>query len=419
VLQRRIGIGAYLLIDGLLVVLQVAVLASALPDPAKAVLAILIQIVKVVPTVWRLDDLGRSPDDALWTLIPVANVVLFFLCTQGTPTDPRREKLRSTWAGQLSAFAALGRAIPLMARTAAVGLPIAAVYAVISAIVGRWVVWQLGTLESMSADAHASLQTALWAFCAFLALYTVVQLTKLGSASRLSWVPSLLLAPTAIVALIVTFIDQSKLGMGLAFMVFLQQAWSLLWMTFGGAATAIGWIRTADAALDGKSVPAGQVFEEIGRRTIEVSAPHGTRVQAIAIGMQVLIPGVFYWLQLAFTDMIAVLHPEEAALSGSGRLTWGMRGRLFKVMLFSSLVGLGIAGGIALAMGQAPADAAMALLGLADPREPTNAQYIAQESWFALESWWQALALLLLYRERLARRAQREAAAMAPVQVAV
>ncbi|MEZ4238659.1 MAG: hypothetical protein R3F59_21405 [Myxococcota bacterium] len=48
--------------------------------------------------------------------------------------------------------------------------------------------------------------------------------------------------------------------------------------------------------------------------------------------MQLLLPGIFYALQLAFTDMIAVLDPERAALSRSGGLTAGMRGRLFRMM---------------------------------------------------------------------------------------
>ena len=58
---------------------------------------------------------------------------------------------RASWEGQLTALGALGAALPLMARTAAVGLPLALVYAVVQSFVGRWVVNQLSTLEAMDA----------------------------------------------------------------------------------------------------------------------------------------------------------------------------------------------------------------------------------------------------------------------------
>ncbi len=403
------AVAPYLGIDLALCALQVGVLTLALPDGAKAGLILGIQILKLPATLWRLKDLGRSPDDALWALLPVANLGLFYICLRGTPTGLKRMRSRASWEGQLTALGALGAALPLMARTAAVGLPLALLYAAIQGFVGRWVVNQLSALEAMDRASLATLSTTLTSVVAFLSVYGVIQLSKSATASRTSWVPVLFLAPTLIVALVVRFIDQSKMGMGLAFMVFLMQAWSLLWASFGGAAVMIGWLRTADAMAEGKRADAGEVVSEMTRRTLEVAGPHGTRVQAVAIGMQVVIPGIFYWLQLAFTDMIAVLHPEEPALSGSGRLTWGMRGRLFKLFLVSALVGMAGAFAIGVLMGQSNENAGMALLGLSDPREPTMAQILAQEAWFAVQAWWQTVALLLLYRERRERRARREA----------
>ena len=411
-MKRRLGRIPWFLVTAVLIGLQGWVLTLPISDAIRFGLVGLLQVAKLPGTAGRLHDLGRPWDDALWALVPVANAMLFFQCLGGSPSEADRERALAKWEGQLLALVALWRALPLLARTAGVGLPLLVAYAVISGVVGRWVVWQLATLEAMSADAQDSLATGLWAALAFVGLYSLIQLTKTRTASRVSWIPSLFFVPLLIVALVVTFVEQSKLGMGLALMVFLQQAWAIWWLTFGGAATAVGWVRAADEVASGRELSAGDVFAEVGRRTLEVSGPHGARVQGVAIGMQVLVPGILYWLQLAFTDMIAVLHPEKAALGESGKLTYGMRTRLFKVFLATSVVGLGGSAGIAVAMGQPMADAGMSLLGLSDPREPTMQQVICQELWFGLQAWWVTVALLLLYRDRLARQASRAAAAL-------
>ncbi|MBA2321156.1 MAG: hypothetical protein H0V89_08370, partial [Deltaproteobacteria bacterium] len=350
-MTRRLGPLSWLVADGLLLAAQAAVVTSALSDPMKVALVAVLQIAKIPATLARLRDLGRPSDDALWTVVPIANALMFFICLQRTPSEPLRARAMATWEGQLSALGALGAAVPLMARTAAVGLPLALAFAVIGGLVGRWVVWQLGTIENMDPAARDTLTTTLWGILAFLGLYTGIQLTKTATASRLSWLPSLFFAPLLIVALVVTFVEQAKLGMGLALMVFLQQAWTMWWMSFGGAATAIGWVRSADHVAAGRDLPTGDVYAEVARRTLEVAGPHGARVQGVAIGMQVVVPGILYWLQLAFTDMIAVLDPEKGALSGSGKLTYGMRGRLFKLLLATSVVGLGGSALIAVSMG--------------------------------------------------------------------
>jgi hypothetical protein len=82
------------------------------------------------------------------------------------------------------------------------------------------------------------------------------------------------------------------------------------------------------------------VLQQARSRWIEVAGPHGARVQAVSVGMQLVLPGIFYALQLAFTDMIAVLHPERPALRRSGQLTTGMRGRLFRMMFGWWLAGM-------------------------------------------------------------------------------
>lgn len=420
--ERRLGVGPYVAAVGVVLALQAGVLSLDLADPLKFGLVAALQLLKLPATRWRLHDLGRSPDDVFWAVLPIANVLLGLLCLQGTPKPQRRERAIATWAGQLSAFGALAAAFPVLAQTAGVGGAAVVAFAVVAAVVGRWVVWQLGVLEALPLDTRGELGAVLTGFAGFLLLYALIQLPKRATASRASWAPVLLLAPTLVLLAIVNFLDQSKMGMGLAFMVFLQTAWLLLWASFGGAAATIAWVRSAQGALDGAPVPASAVFSEVGRRWLEVAGPHGTRVQAVTIGMQVVIPGIFYWLQLAFTDAIAVLHPDESAVAGSGKLTWGMRGRLFKLWLVTGLVWMAGSAGLAAAMGVSAETIGMSLLGMADPREPSMAQLIAQEVWAAVVAWWTTVALLILYRERVARRDRRAreaqqaaAAAAAPV----
>ena len=83
-----------------------------LESPWLAVLVL--QLIKVPLTVWRLNDLARSPDDSLWTVVPVANVALAWIClTTATPSAEKWERLRGRWYGQISAFGAFSEGAKL------------------------------------------------------------------------------------------------------------------------------------------------------------------------------------------------------------------------------------------------------------------------------------------------------------------
>ena len=136
-----------------------------------------------------------------------------------------------------------------------------------------------------------------------------------------------------------------------------------------------------------------------GGRLADVAGAHGARVHAVLVGMQVLIPGIFYALQLAFTDMVAVLHPDRPALAGSGQLSWGIRRRLFKVfaiwlvMSFTLSVGGGLLVESAEVMQEAFLDLrAMSLVGV-----------LVQDVIWILTTWWLEMALLVIFWERVER----------------
>ncbi|HMV69978.1 MAG TPA: hypothetical protein PKA64_24270, partial [Myxococcota bacterium] len=77
---RRLGMLGFWLAWGALVAAQIAVFMQrdALGQASTGALIALLQVIKIGPTLARLNDLGRAPDDALYALIPLLNVGLFF-----------------------------------------------------------------------------------------------------------------------------------------------------------------------------------------------------------------------------------------------------------------------------------------------------------------------------------------------------
>jgi hypothetical protein len=318
--------------------------------------------------------------------------------------DPRTSaELDAVLSRRTSVAAAYLQAFALASRTVHVGLPAALAYAVLSALGGIAI---LGLADVSKTADRATIQT--WTqiaggLAAFLALYTVIQFGKRDRVSRTSWFPSLLAAPTALVAAALAVAGGAG-GNQLLVPALLGIAWGLAFASIAGASTAIAWCRSGRRAMDHEPVGWGEISSEVGRRTLEVSAPHGARVHAVTIGMQIVVPGIFYALQFAFTDMIAVLDPERPALRRSGQLTYGMRSRLFRTFLpwffvstlLSTLVAFA-ADGVLGKPGEWPAEFMTPML---DPSAVQPSVLFAQEVIWAITSWILTLALLVLYVER-------------------
>jgi len=116
--------------------------------------------------------------------------------------------------------------------------------------------------------------------------------------------------------------------------------------------------------------------------------------------MQVLVPGIFYALQLAFTDMVAVLYPDRAALRGSGELTWGIRGRLFKVFAIWLFLSFALSIGVGMLV-ETPEVMQEAFLDL---RAMSMTGVIIQEIIWVCTTWLLELALLAIFWERVERK---------------
>ncbi len=410
-MDRRLRIGAFFGIWILLFCGQIAALsamadpadpsATGLAPPAVAAIVGLLQLAKLPITAWRLNDLGRPPSDALFfCLLPVANVIgLLRFMPERTPSDAVRERRRRAWTEQLGPLAALGEALPLLGRTAAIGIPAATLYALVLALGAQAFLQLLDYGQQIGPDTRTLIGQTTGSVAALLGLYTLIQIGKRHTASRISWVPSLLLLPVSLIASGFLFFDRLvESQLQILLLLFFSSAWYAFWMSFGGAALMVAVTLAAERARNGEPIEMGPILEQVRRRTLDVAAPHGTRVQAIMVGNQVVIPGIFYMLQLAFADTIAVLKPDGAALKESSQLTWGMRGRLFKLFLVVIVLTLGAQfGAMALIDGQEPA-----LAYFFDPRALSLGGLLAGEAMWAYAAWWTQVALLLMYHDRVA-----------------
>jgi hypothetical protein len=268
------------------------------------------------------------------------------------PSDGQNEQeLRQVLNRRTGGVEAMREALWLARKTIGVGLPVAVIYASIGAGVGYGVLQvSLGALDAEPGALDLAVQL-LGAAGAFATLYAVIQFTKRETASRASWAPALFAAPLLMSAggLALLGSTQSSQMRPMAIQLLLM-AWALLWSCFGGAGAVIAWLFAGRAAMDGRPTSAGEVAQQVRERLIEIAGPRGARIHAVTIGMQIVLPGVFYALQLAFTEMIAVLDPDRPALRRSGQLTFGMRGRLFRMMAVWWLIGTVLATGTILAI---------------------------------------------------------------------
>ncbi|MEZ4318468.1 MAG: hypothetical protein R3F61_13230 [Myxococcota bacterium] len=419
-MDRRLGRGAFFGVWILLFGGQLAALANqaSTPDgpglPLQAVVAIVVvlQLLKLPFTAWRLNDIGRPASDAVFfVLIPVANIIgLMRFMVEAQPSAKGWEQRRRGWANQMGPLQAVAHALPLVARTASVGVPVVLVYGIVMAGVGQWVLDFAEDAATMDPASRATLAQIFTVASVFLGLYTVVQFMKRTKATRLSWFPSLFLMPSVLLAASLSFFSAGmQANLQLILLTFIYMAWQMVWMTLGGAALVVATTLAAERVRTGQPLDAGSIFAQLGPRTLDVAGPHGTRVQAVTVGMQVIIPGIFYMLQLAFADSIAVLKPEAAALKESGQLTWGMRQRLFKLFLamtvFTMLLHFALVSGID------GVDKAMAYF--IDPRNMSFGSFAAGEMLWGVYAWVLQIALLLMYHDRVRyledRRAERRA----------
>lgn len=403
--QRRITRFPYLLLWAALVVVQfIAVREAAEHSKLLATAALLfMQGVKAVVAGWRLNDLGRPADDAILSFIPLVNIGLWWQLLKATPPKQMWQKRRDQWNGQLTARQVLTTGATLLPAALPMAIILATAYACVSALGMEAMLVLFEEVRAMAPSSRATLSQTLWLIAGVLGLYTLLQFRSRERKTRVSWMPSLFFVPMALFALGVQLIETQT---GPLILGALFGGWNLIWASIGGASVAIGWILFAQAKLKNETPSLPNLLSEVARRTPDVAVVHGAKVHAVTIGMQVIIPGIHYALQLAFVNAIAVLEPNQPALKRSAELTGGIRRRIFKVLFLGLVLALSFQIGFAWWL-----DGLQALQGaLFDPTAlstTTNllSEFTAIMVWGIVE-----IGLLQMYLERQELRAQKATA---------
>jgi hypothetical protein len=342
----RLGLWPWLGISTVFVGLQVACVLQIAPDPEgpgwfslpmAMLLVLLLQIAKIGPTMGRLVDLGRAPDDAVLTLVPFINLGLFSSLLRPRPSNDVLARRTAAWQGRTLAPQALARGGRALLGGASVVLPAYGVYGVVVGLAEWGTPTLLGTLLKLPEATRTSIFQGTMAVLVMLGLYLVLQLFKVRTASRASWLPTLLILPVLLVGLALWPAVLTNFGeIGPA--AFAYAGWGLgLWVIGGGVLTPLV-IALAYDQMEHGSIDVGRTLTWLRPRWLGALVLHGATTTAIWVGLQVLwIPGLVYAMVMAFVVHAALLDPQSRPFRRSARLSRGAWRRIFNVMALGFL----------------------------------------------------------------------------------
>ena len=321
--------------------------------------------------------------------------------------------LRQILRTRTDAVTAAQRGIQLAVRSGGMALG-TAIGLGVGAAIGEYAVSQ-AALE-VKTWSQGTLTTG-WQLCgaitAFLVLYALIQITKRDTATIESWLPALFTLPALCVTGALAFANGSTIPITEVLFI---NAFVIVYAMIAGAPALVLWIRTGRAAADGVEHDLGETLLAVQAQYQQLMVIRGTKFQAIIVGIQVILPGIFYALQLAFAEIIAVLQPQRPALRRSGQLTWGMRGRLFRLLAVfvipSNLLLFGILVAMGVATGEGTASEMVGIIfqgWFVNPAGLGFSKLLVQDV-LSMVVWWATLmSMLVLFDEREAQiQAKRE-----------
>jgi hypothetical protein len=329
----RLSVVPWLAIWALLSAGQVAAVASWIDvsQLLTVVAVIALQFAKLPFAAARLRDLGRPPDDASLTFLPLANIGLWGQLLARTPKEEVRQRLIARWSAEATAVAAVREGLRLFVKAFPAVLLFALPAGVIYAGFGELARWFLDWAQNSPGPEADQLKQTLFIVAGLIGLYTLLQVGKRERATRASWIPSLFLAPALLLAGALALRGGRDAGPGLIAIVYMGL--DLVWGSLFGSLFAIAWLTIGDRAQRGRTDIAELVSDSLAamrERGADMIAVHGGTYHAVNIGLQVIIPGIHYWLLYAFADMAVLFSPEKPAFQTSTRLTDGIRRRVFK-----------------------------------------------------------------------------------------
>jgi len=168
----------------------------------------------------------------------------------------------------------------------------------------------------------------------FLSLYTLIQFIRRKTVSWLSWVPSLFL-PSALLTSIgaLTFTGAAPQQPILAFCFRLSTELVFV-CTVGGFLYGM-WVCLSYNVATRGTLDVGGAFRRLRERGLSFLGPHGASTLLIYVGMQVLLPGIFYAVLYSFVDHAALLKPKASPFKVSTTAAQGMRRPIMLLFTFT------------------------------------------------------------------------------------
>lgn len=374
---------------------------------AGLLLGLVFQVTKVLVATLRLRDLGRPLDDAMWGLVPLANVGLFFLVLlRAAPKPADRARRLRAWSSQHSVFSAITEALP---HTVAL-LPLGLLGAVVPMAVELLGVEETDRIVgAAAASSRSPLYDLVGGVVVLIGVYTAVQAFKAfltpRTVTRGSWWPSLLLLPALLVYLAWSQTDTSRQGAGPVLIVLVTMAWQVGPAVIAGGFVSAIWIVALDRHTKGASTTLGAVWA--GARPILAGTIviYGVRALIVQLGIQVIVPGLWFATSYAFADLLAALDPEAPALRRSSELVGGIRGKVFKLLFVWAVAG----SAVDVALNVVSQSTEQLFAAQFDPSLVPTWVVAATAWWWGVVSFWILGPLLLVFREREALWTARQA----------
>ncbi|NCG19429.1 MAG: hypothetical protein GWP91_10510 [Rhodobacterales bacterium] len=377
-------------------------------DSVRLMWVIVWQLLKLPLTIGRTNDLGRSPDDALFTtLIPVANAYGWYkFGIAPTPSKKRWAKARSRWNGQVNWYNLIPQALGLMAKTAPVGLGLLVLVSVPATLILDQMEKWIPVLQALPPESLSNYASAALGVSGFLGLYSGLQTMKRKTASPTSWLPVIFFVPSlCIVGLFAALASPNFNTLVPLISAALAMPFILVWYSFMGTFVTLAWTANMHVAETGEG-DSGDAMALVKQRLSQVLPAGAARVQWVQVGGQMFVPGLFYWVYSAFVIPAGLLeNPVVHPLTNrSGDLSWGMMSRLVKlcvvyvtVMMVPSLAFVVLRHGGAVATAMMTGD----LVSV-----PLSTQIVV-DLYSNGVYWWVTATLYLMYQGRVAQLRER------------
>lgn len=353
--MRRLGRWPWIGLGSALTAAQAGVLALAIGGSAGVwggalVVAGLLQLSKAWLSAMRLSDLGRDPLAAVLTALPPLNLLLLGSLFAASPPDQVRVARVAELRARRPLLGAIGFGLRVVAGGAVVLVPLAALCGLIVALTESVVPGAIAAaLDRDPQTALAIFQGSLFVF-GIGGLYLILQLFRRRTASRASWLPTLVVLPAAIFALATTPGLASQVGVqGLASIAYGAVS-LLLSILLGGIVQPIACL-LAQTKVEGSSVDTGVALARWRERWAPILVIHGGVATAIFVGLQALfLPGIILAVSLAYAVPATALDQEPRPLRLSRRLTAGDGARVLTLLTLAVIAGFVVQGASAVAV---------------------------------------------------------------------